>query len=102
MYSFTQTNGFEVSVPYYLMIDRNRDLTITPHVYSKVLPAAEIEYRALTGNGAYKVERNAPLMVRASRRLRQVRPGTGYSWLFWGSGRFQLDPRWSVTGAGRT
>jgi LPS-assembly protein len=98
---YTQANGFELSVPYYFLIDRNRDLTVTPHVYSKVLPAAEIEYRALTGNGAYKVEgaltygSRIPTAVAGTARERGVRGYLG------ASGKFQLDPRWSVTGAGR-
>ena len=51
----SRSNGFEYSQPYYFRLASNRDLTVTPHVYSDVLPLAQAEYRALTGLGAYRI-----------------------------------------------
>ena len=39
--SQSKRNGFELSVPYYLRFGPNRDATITPHVYTDVLPMLE-------------------------------------------------------------
>ena len=48
-------NGVELSMPYYWRVDRNRDLTLTPHVYTGALPAIEARWRHLTDVGAYQV-----------------------------------------------
>jgi LPS-assembly protein len=39
---FSQTNGLELSAPYYFKLAPDRDATITPHVYSDVLPMIEV------------------------------------------------------------
>ena len=94
---YTQTNGFEVAVPYYLLIDRNRDLTITPHFYTGALPAIEGKYRALTKRGAYQVSgygtygRLIPTSVSGTASERNFR---GF---LESSGKFQLSRRWSIT-----
>jgi LPS-assembly protein len=48
-------NGLEVDFPYYWRIDRNRDLTITPHLYTGSLPALQTRWRHLTSLGAYQL-----------------------------------------------
>lgn len=96
---FSRVNGFELSLPYHFKLAPNRDLTITPHVYTDVLPALGFQYRALTGNGAYQV---SGMGTYSSRQPASINPGTvserdprGY---LDATGRFQLDPKWSVTG----
>ncbi len=39
--SFSQRRGLEIALPYYKRLGPNRDLTVTPHVYTGVLPALE-------------------------------------------------------------
>ena len=94
---YTRTNGLEVALPYYWRIASNRDLTVTPHVYSNALPAVEGKYRALTQNGAYQISGIATY----SRRI--TTSGAAGENRFRGyvdaSGRFQLDPQWSVSGS---
>lgn len=93
---YSRTNGFEVALPLYLLIDRNRDLTIAPHLYTNANPALEAKYRALTGNGAYQVSgfltygSRLPVTSTGVQRQNDIR---GY---FDASGRFQLNPRWSI------
>jgi LPS-assembly protein len=95
----SNSNGLEISQPYYWLIDRNRDLTLTPHLFSKVLPAIEGRYRELTGNGAYQVGgyftygSRIPVGVATTNRERDLR---GY---LESSGKFQFTPRWSVRGS---
>ncbi|QPQ56217.1 LPS-assembly protein LptD [Allosphingosinicella flava] len=97
-----RNNGFEIALPYYMKLAPNRDLTLTPHVYSEVLPMAEAEYRALTPSGAYRVRGFATYGSRteighnvASEREK------GFRAYIEGNGKFQIDPRWSITASGR-
>ncbi|MEQ1548143.1 MAG: LPS assembly protein LptD [Chakrabartia sp.] len=95
----TQTNGLEFSAPFYVLLDRNQDLTLTPHVYSSALPALEAKYRALTRKGAYQIGGFATY----GSRIPTLTAGTPQQRDFRGyleaSGKLQLDPRWSVTGS---
>src|SRR3546814_21035715 len=38
---YDRNNGFEVALPYYMKLAPNRDLTVTPHVYTETLPMLE-------------------------------------------------------------
>lgn len=91
-------NGFELAIPYHWQIGPNRDATITPHVYTNVLPAIEGKYRELNSLGAFqiggfltygRVDQIDPSST--SRKKRRIR---GY---FDGNGRWQLNPAWSIT-----
>ena len=94
-------NGVEVSLPYYWRIDRNRDLTITPHLYTESLPALDARWRHLTSIGAYQLgafvtygdipETDPSILDSAERR--------GFRAYFEGNGRSQLDPNWTLTGS---
>jgi LPS-assembly protein len=99
---FSSSNGLEVSAPYYLKLAPNRDATITPHVYTGVLPMIEGRYRHLTPLGAFQVGgyltygSRIPLdLEKAGVRDRGIRA------YLEGNGRFQLSPEWSVTASGR-
>jgi LPS-assembly protein len=96
-FQYTRANGFEIAVPFYTKISNNRDLTVTPHIYTAVLPAIEAQYRALTGNGAYQVTGFATygsrLDINSTTARRSFR---GY---IDASGRFQIDPEWSISGS---
>ncbi len=96
---YTRTNGLELALPYYLRLRSNRDLTITPHIYSNALPAVEAKYRGLTEHGAYQIGGIATY----GSRIPTVTTTTAAQRAFRGyvdaSGRFQLDPQWSVSGS---
>ncbi|HVL29183.1 MAG TPA: LPS assembly protein LptD [Sphingomicrobium sp.] len=99
--AFSNSNGLEVALPYYWRLAPNRDLTITPHVYTKTLPALEGRYRALTRLGAFQVGAFATYGRVADPDPNAVDPDShrqfrGY---FEANGKFQLDPYWSVTSA---
>jgi len=91
-------NGFELAVPYHLQIADNRDATITPHVYTGVLPAIEMSYRELNRLGAFQlsgfltygeIDRLDPTATTPEKHSLR-----GY---FDGNGRWQLSPTWSIT-----
>ncbi|MET0270556.1 MAG: LPS assembly protein LptD, partial [Sphingomonas sp.] len=103
-FRYSRTNGLEIAQPYYQQFGPNRDLTLTPHVYSEVLPALEAQYRALTGSGAYRI---AGMLTKGSRlpATTSVLPGEtsnrGIRGYIDANGRFQIDPYWTISGAGR-
>jgi LPS-assembly protein len=101
--SVSSSNGLELGVPYYLRLGDNKDLTLTPHVYTKALPAAEARFRHLTSLGAYQVggfltfgkidtidEVNATESQGSRRGVRAYVEANG---------RFQFNPEWSLTSA---
>ncbi|MEA3029901.1 MAG: LPS-assembly protein [Sphingomonadales bacterium] len=101
---YSRRNGLEVSAPYYLRFAPNRDLTVTPHLYTGVLPMLEAEYRQLTSRGAFQahgyltygsrlqLDPLAPVGTNADKGIR------GY---IEGSGRLVLSPIWTLTASGR-
>ena len=100
----SRNNGGEIALPYYWRIADNRDLTITPHVYTEVLPALEARYRQLTSLGAFQVSGFVTYGSRVSLDSTGAaipdrnRTSRGY---VDANGRFQLTPAWSITGSGR-
>jgi LPS-assembly protein len=98
---FSRSNGVELALPYYLKLAPNRDATITPHVYSDVLPMLEARYRHLTELGPFQV---AGYLTHGSRlSIRDPSPDRdrGIRGYLEGNGKFQLDPLWSITASGR-
>ncbi|WP_425443825.1 LPS-assembly protein LptD [Sphingomonas fennica] len=102
--NYSRTNGFEIATPYYIQLAPNRDVTLTPHIYSSVLPGIEAQYRELTSLGAYSVggfltysRRQSPSIVDdpTADSSRDIR---GY---FEANGRFQFDPQWSLSASTR-
>ena len=96
-FSISSKKGFEIAEPYHWQLGPNRDLTITPHVYTGVLPALEASYRELDSIGAFQlggfltygtVESIDPTVTSTRQGVR------GY---FEANGKFQLDPLWSIT-----
>ncbi|MEO5773160.1 MAG: LPS assembly protein LptD [Sphingomicrobium sp.] len=101
-FSVSSRKGVEVAVPYYWRIAPNRDLTVTPHVYTGVLPALELKYRQLNSIGAFQVGGFATYGHIESADLKSEKyDGRGFRGYFEGNGKAQLDPVWSITGAFR-
>ena len=96
-------NGLELDFPYYWRIDRNRDLTVTPHIYTGALPALEAKWRHLTSNGAYQLGAFITHGEIPESDPTDPTPDTRHGLRAYveGHGRFQLDPYWTVTGAFR-
>lgn len=98
----SRSNGVEVALPYYKKLAPNRDLTITPHLYSEVLPALEARYRHLTELGAYQLGGIITYGRRRSATLGDLGDSEqsirGY---FEANGRLQLDPLWTLTASAR-
>lgn len=99
---YSRTNGAELGLPYYFQLAPNRDLTITPHVYTKVLPAVEAQYRALTDHGAWQATGMLTYSSRFSATTGSAVPDDGnrdFRGYLDGNGQFQYGPYWTVSGS---
>ena len=95
--ALSSRNGLEFAQPYHWQIGPNRDATITPHVYSAVLPAIEAKYRELNSVGAFQV--SGFLTYGTIDKTSSTTPPTarGFRGYFDANGRWQLDPAWTIT-----
>lgn len=96
---YSRNNGFEISAPVFFKIAPNRDLTLTPHLYTDALPALQGNYRALTHNGAYQVGGFATYSSRIANATGATAQNREFRGYFDANGRFQLGKRWSVSGS---
>ena len=100
-FSISGGRGIEVALPYYRRLGPNRDLTITPHVYTKLRPAIEAKYRELNRVGAFQF--GGFLTYGRIERLTELGEpeetgDNGIRAFFEANGKAQLNPLWSVTG----
>ncbi|MDX3909687.1 MAG: LPS assembly protein LptD [Sphingobium sp.] len=98
---YDRVNGLEASLPYYIRIAPNRDLTITPRIFSDALPMVGANYRALLDKGAYQITGYATYGSRlpASNVSPTVDSQKDLRGYFDATGRFQLTPEWNVNGS---
>ena len=100
--SFSRSNGLELATPFYWRIAPNRDLTLTPHLYTGARPALEAKYRELNSLGAFQISGFLTYGDRTSfdaagANLVSVDEGKGLRGYIEGNGKFQFDPVWSLT-----
>jgi LPS-assembly protein len=99
--SFSSRNGLELASPYYRRFSPNRDLTVTPHIYTKSGPALEGRYRLLNDIGAFQIGGFATYSQIDDPDVNDPTPDTrrGFRAYFEANGKAQLDPAWSITGS---
>lgn len=99
----SRSNGLELSIPYYLRIASDRDVTITPHIYTNTAPMIEGEIRALTDIGAFRVRAYAThsSLVPLNDPTGSYAPKSRFRGYLDSSGRFQFNPKWSLSYSGR-
>ncbi|MES2001800.1 MAG: LPS assembly protein LptD [Pseudomonadota bacterium] len=98
-FSYSTRKGFEIAAPYHWQIGPNRDLTLTPHLYTGVLPAIEGKYRELNSVGAFQV---GGLLTYGTIEdpdtgATSASNGEGIRAYFESNGKWQLSPEWSIT-----
>lgn len=100
---YDRNNGLEVALPYYMQIAPNRDITITPHVYTGALPMLETSYRHLWDRGAYQVTGYATYGSRMAADSSGITTPSDAQKDFRGyldaTGALQLTPEWSINGS---
>jgi LPS-assembly protein len=96
-FSLSSRNGLELAVPYHVQMGPNRDFTLTPHLYTGVLPGLGLRYRELNGDGAFQIGgfltygKIDHLGTDTTSENRSVRA------YFEANGKWQFDPDWSLT-----
>jgi LPS-assembly protein len=95
--ALSSRNGFEFALPYHWQLGKNRDATITPHLYTGVLPAIEASYRQLDTLGAFQVSGFLTYGTIDSTTSTEPPTARGIRGYFDANGRWQLDPAWTVT-----
>jgi LPS-assembly protein len=98
---YSRVNGLEVSVPYYFKLAPNQGLIVTPHIYSSVLPMAQVDYSALSTKGAFSVRAYAT-ESRRSDDLNTANPTDtemAFRGYVDGMARYQLSPNWTASGS---
>ncbi len=98
---YDRTNGLEVAVPYYLRIAPDRDLTITPHIYTGAAPMIEGEFRALTDVGSFRINGYGTYSSVVPLNSPTTPGENDFRGYLESAGKFQLSPRWSITYSGR-
>jgi LPS-assembly protein len=88
-------NGFELSLPYHIALAPNRDLTLTPHLYTESRPGLELKYRDLSSLGAFQI---GGFATYGDRNDDDAGTDNGLRAYVDANGRFQFDPLWSLTG----
>jgi LPS-assembly protein len=100
-FSLSSKKGFEIAEPYHWQFGPSRDLTLTPHVYTGVLPAIEAQYRQLDKWGAFQVGGFLTYGTIESIDPDVTSTRKGIRAYFEANGKAQLDPLWSVTSSFR-
>jgi LPS-assembly protein len=99
--AYSSVKGVEIAQPYHWQFGPNRDLTITPHVYTGVLPSIEAKYRQLSSFGAFQL--GGFLTYGTIENVNSDVPSNrkGLRGYFEGNGKAQIDPLWSITSSVR-
>ena len=99
----TRVNGLEIALPYHFNIGPNRDLTVTPHVFTDALPMIEGNYRQYTSLGAFDVTAYGTYSRRSDDLVTEAGVAPTSENAFRGyvdaTGRAQFDPYWSAFGS---
>lgn len=96
-FSISSVKGFEIAEPYHWQIGPNRDFTLTPHVYTGVLPAIEAKYRQLDKWGAFQIGGFLTYGTIENIDPDDTSTRKGFRAYFEANGKAQLDPYWSIT-----
>ncbi len=97
----TSANGLEFDQPYYLRLSENKDITATAFVYTKVMPMAEVQYRALNSAGVYQITAYATSSTRIPVNGTAANAQTAFRGYLDTNGQFQLSPEWDINFSGR-
>lgn len=97
---FQRQLGFGVSLPYHWAIAPDRDVTITPHVYTAENPALQLSARRLFNDGPVQAEAfftYAQLTDFAADGVTEIDRGNRFRGYLGVNGQFQHSPNWRST-----
>jgi LPS-assembly protein len=95
---YGRVNGLSVAVPYYWQLGPDKGLTLTPRLYSNVLPLLQAQYQQLTDLGAVSLTGYGTYSRRSDDLSSATIAATERAFRGYldGTGRFQLSPEWSL------
>lgn len=102
--SYNATLGVGIALPYYHYFGSDRDITLTPKLFSGAKPALGFEYRQLLGSGPVQF---SGLITYANRTETDVTGtniinlGDQFRGYFAANGQFQHSPSWRTTFSAR-
>jgi LPS-assembly protein len=96
---YGRVNGLSVATPYYWRLAPDKGLTITPRIYSSVLPMLQAQYQQLTRTGAVSIAGYATSSRRSDDLLTSTVAATESAFRGYldGIGRFQFTPDWRLS-----
>jgi len=92
--------GFSVALPYNVSLRSDRQLTVTPWLYSDVEPALELKASQLFAQGPVQARAfftDAPLSIYAANGRTLLSRGNAFRGYFETNGQFQHSPEWRTT-----
>jgi LPS-assembly protein len=99
---FSRNNGLEVEQSYYWRMAENRDLTASVTAFSDAAPLGQLKLRSLEKKGAFEILAYGTYSNRISTSGVLLPAGSNvFRGYLEGTGRFQLDPYWSLSASGR-
>lgn len=99
---YDRVNGFEAAVPYFFSFAPDRDLTVTPHIFSNALPMLEVQYRELNDLGAFQVTAFGTNSRQADDRSFTDVPASSsnqFRGYLDATGTYQFTPNWQASGS---
>ena len=98
---YKSVNGLEVTLPYYFRLAPNRGLTITPHLFTSVLPMLQAQYDVLGTQGAFRVTGYATVSRRSDDLSSLTTSDTEMAFRGYldAVARYQLTPNWTASGS---
>jgi len=96
---YTANNGLEVRVPVHLHLSNQRDLTLTPFLFSATPPALQADYRQLTKTGAFSITLFGTDATHTSIDVANGASKEEFRGYIDANGRFQLSPEWNIHGS---
>lgn len=92
--------GIGIGLPYHFAIAPDRDVTVTPHIYTSANPALEITARRLLRDGPIQLDTfftYAQLTEFAADGVTEINRGNRFRGYFGLKGKLQHSPTWSST-----
>lgn len=98
--TYTASKGLEYAQPYYVKTSSDRDLLLTPHVYSGTAPMLEARYRRLTTRGVFSISGSVTRAPRLSTDVLGPKDdetrGASFRGALDARAHVQIDPYWSL------
>ncbi len=96
---YTANNGLEVRLPVHIHLSNQRDLTLTPFLFSASPPALKADYRQLTKTGAFDISLFGTNAIHTSIDVSNGGTKEQFRGYLDANGRFQLTPEWNIHGS---